>query len=219
MIKQIPVNKLLAEALGTFCIVFLGTGAIVVNQMTGGSITHLGVAMAFGLVVMVMIYAFGDVSGAHLNPAVSVAFALAGRFPGRDVAGYAAAQTVGAFAGTILVRVIFPESPTLGGTAPSGSALQSFVLEVALAFLLMLVILSVSSGSKEKGVMAGVAVGGMIALEAVFAGPISGASMNPVRSLAPAVVGWRWDGLWIYLIAPMVGMALAVPCSLVVNRR
>jgi len=206
------MNKLLAESLGTFCLVFAGTGAIVVNQSTGGTVTHVGVALTFGLVVMAMIYAFGDVSGAHLNPAVSVAFVLARRFPVRELPGYVAAQLVGAFTASALLRVLFPANETLGATLPAGSVWQSLVLEVVLTFMLMLVILSVSSGPKEKGIMAGIAVGGVVGLEALFAGPISGASMNPARSLAPAVVSGHVEMVWVYLLAPVVGAALAVPC-------
>jgi len=205
------VNRLLAEAIGTFCLVFAGTGAIIVNQTTGGTITHVGVALTFGLVVMAMIYALGDVSGAHLNPAVSVGFVLARRFPARELPGYVAAQVAGAFAASGLLRILFPTSETLGATIPSGSAWQSLVLEVVLTFILMLVILSVSSGPKEKGIMAGIAVGGVVGLEAMFAGPICGASMNPARSLAPAAVSGHIGALWVYLVAPMAGAMLAVP--------
>lgn len=205
------MNRLLAEAIGTFCLVFAGTGAIIVNQTTGGTITHVGVALTFGLVVMAMIYALGDVSGAHLNPAVSVGFVLARRFPARELPGYVAAQVAGAFAASGLLRILFPTSETLGATIPSGSAWQSLVLEVVLTFILMLVILSVSSGPKEKGIMAGIAVGGVVGLEAMFAGPICGASMNPARSLAPAAVSGHIGALWVYLVAPMAGAMLAVP--------
>ncbi len=206
------MNRLFAEALGTFCLVFTGTGAIVVNQTTGGTVTHVGVALTFGLVVMAMIYALGDVSGAHLNPAVSIGFVLARRFPARELPQYVLAQVVGAFAASLLLRVLFPASETLGATVPAGSVLQSFILEVVLTFILMLVILSVSSGPKETGIMAGIAVGGVVGLEAMFAGPICGASMNPARSLAPAVVSGHIGTVWVYLAAPVVGAALAVPC-------
>lgn len=211
------MRRLLAEALGTFCLVFAGTGAIVVDQSTGGSITHAGVALTFGLVVMAMIYTFGDVSGAHLNPAVSVAFALSGRFAPRDGPGYVVAQVLGALAASALLRVLFPGSSTLGATLPAGSAWQALVLEAVLTFILMLVILSVSSGPKERGIMAGIAVGGVVGLEAMFAGPVSGASMNPARSLAPAVVSGHVGSLWVYLLAPVVGAAAAVPCGLVMG--
>lgn len=213
------MNKLLAESLGTFCLVFAGTGAIVVNQTTGGTVTHVGVALTFGLVVMAMIYAFGDVSGAHLNPAVSIGFVLARRFPARELPRYVLAQVVGAFAASALLRVLFPANDTLGTTLPAGSVWQSLILEVVLTFILMLVILSVSSGPKEKGIMAGIAIGGVVGLEAMFAGPICGASMNPARSLAPAAVSGNVDTLWIYLVAPVLGAALAVPCSRILEAR
>jgi len=206
------MNRLFSEALGTFCLVFAGCGAIIVNQATGGTVTHVGIALTFGLVVMAMIYALGDVSGAHLNPAVSIGFVLAGRFPVRDLPRYVLAQAAGAFAASALLRVLFPSSDTLGATLPAGLAWKSFVLEVVLTFILMIVILAVSSGPKEKGIMAGIAIGGIIGLEALFAGPICGASMNPVRSLAPAVVSGNVSNLWVYLAAPTIGATIAVPC-------
>ncbi len=204
-------KKYLAEFLGTFALVFAGTGAIVINSVTGGTIGHAGIALTFGLVVLAMIYTFGDISGAHLNPAVSTAFALAGRFPWREVPGFIAAQVAGAFLASALLRCLFTAEPKLGATLPAGSSGQSFALELVLTFLLMLVILSVSTGSKEKGITAGIAVGSVIALEAMFAGPICGASMNPARSLAPAVVSGNWQHLWLYLVAPTLGALCAVP--------
>ncbi len=209
-------RRLLAEFLGTFALVFAGTGAIVVNQVAGGAITHPGIALTFGLVVLAMIHTFGDVSGAHLNPAVTTAFASAGRFPWREVPGYVLAQVAGALGASGTLRLLFPEHATLGATLPLGSEMQSFVLEAILTFLLMLVILSVSTGAKEKGITAGIAIGAVITLEAMFAGPICGASMNPARSLAPALVSGHLEHLWIYLAAPMLGALAAVPmCCLV----
>lgn len=205
------MKKLLAELLGTFTLVFAGTGAIVINHASGGVIGHAGIALTFGLVVLAMIYTFGDVSGAHLNPAVTMAFAGAGRFPWREVPGYVLAQVAGGFGASGLLRVLFPNDATLGATLPSGTVSQSFILEVVLTAILMLTILSVSTGAKEKGVTAGIAIGAVIALEAMFAGPISGASMNPLRSLAPAVVSGHTDHLWAYLTAPLAGAFLAVP--------
>lgn len=204
------MKKLFAEFLGTFALLFAGTGAIVINAQTG-AVTHPGIAITFGLIVMAMIYAFGDVSGAHLNPAVTTAFAAAGRFPWGEVPGYLAAQSAGAFAASGLLRVLFPADATLGATLPSGTAMQSFILEIVLTFILMLVILSVSTGAKEKGITAGIAIGGVIALEAMFAGPICGASMNPIRSIAPAVVAGRVEHLWVYLAGPVIGALLAIP--------
>jgi aquaporin Z len=191
--------------------VFAGTGAIVINQTSNGAITHAGIALTFGLIVLAMIYAFGDVSGAHLNPAVTTAFAAARRFPWREVPAYVTSQTAGALTASALLRLLFPANATLGATLPAGAAWQSFVLEIVLTFLLMLVILSVSTGAKEKGITAGIAVGSVIALEAMFAGPICGASMNPARSLAPALVSGHLEHLWVYLLAPALGALLAVP--------
>jgi aquaporin Z len=210
------MRKLLSEFIGTFALVFAGTGAIVINQASGGAITHPGIALTFGLIVLAMIYTFGDVSGAHFNPAVTTAFAAAGRFPWREVPGFVLAQLGGAFAASALLHFLFPSDKLLGSTLPAGSPMQSFVLEIVLTFLLMLVILSVSTGAKEKGITAGIAIGAVIALEAMFAGPICGASMNPARSLAPAVVSANLQHLWVYLAGPLLGALLAVPlCSLI----
>jgi aquaporin NIP len=199
-----------AEFFGTFALVFAGTGAITINDVSGGVITHVGIALTFGLVVLAMIYAVGDVSGAHLNPAVTLAFWVAGRFPARGILPYLGAQFGGAVAASALLRFLFPTHPTLGATWPTGTVAQSFVLEVVLTFILMLVILNVSTGAKEKGITAGIAVGAVIALEAMFAGPICGASMNPVRSFAPALVTFQFKHQWIYLVAPTLGALLAV---------
>jgi aquaporin Z len=205
------MKALFAEFMGTFCLVFAGTGAIVINGLSQGAITHAGVALTFGLIVLAMIYTLGDVSGAHLNPAVSIAFATAGRFAWRRVPAYAGAQLAGAFLASGILRWLFPAHPKLGATLPAGPPLQSFVLEVILTAMLMFVILGVSTGAKEKGITAGIAVGAVITLEAMFAGPISGASMNPARSLAPAVVGGHLEHLWLYVTAPVLGALLAVP--------
>jgi len=204
-------GRMFAELVGTFALVFAGTGAIVVDETSGGAITHVGVALTFGLVVMGMIYAFGELSGAHLNPAVTLGFVAARRFEARQAAAYIAAQFAGALLASGLLALLFRGHATLGATQPSGPAWQSFVLEVALTWLLMLVILRVSSGAKESGVMAGAAVGAVVALEALFAGPISGASMNPARSLAPALVSGELHYVAIYLSAPVLGALLAVP--------
>jgi aquaporin NIP len=203
-------RRLVAELFGTFALVFAGTGAIVVNAASGGQVTHVGVALTFGLIVLAMVYALGDVSGAHLNPAVTVGFTIAGRFPAREIVPYVLAQCAGAFLASGALRFLFPDHPNLGATLPAGAALQSFVLEVILTLLLMFVALSVATGAKERGLMAGVAMGGVVALEALFAGPVCGASMNPARSLAPAVVSGNLEHLWVYLAAPALGACLAV---------
>ncbi len=203
------MKKHFAEAIGTFALVFCGTGAIIIDEQTHGAVTHVGVAITFGFIVMAMIYTFGPVSGAHLNPAVTLAFALAGRMDMKYLLPFMSSQLAGAFAATLLLKFLFPASLNLGSTLPAGSSIQSFILEIILSYLLMLVILQVSHGSKETGMMAGLAVGATVLLEAMFAGPISGASMNPARSLAPGIVSGNMNTLWIYVTAPLSGAILA----------
>jgi aquaporin Z len=204
------MKKLAAEFFGTFTLVFAGTGAIVINDISQGAVTHVGIALTFGLAVMTVIYAVGDISGAHLNPAVTVAFWRAGRFPGVCVSTYVLSQCLGALTASAILRLLFLTHPSLGTTQPSGPAWQSFILEFVLAWFLMFVILNVSTGAKEKGITAGIAVGGVIGLEALFAGPVCGASMNPARSLGPALVSAQVDDLWIYLLAPVLGTLAGV---------
>lgn len=205
------MRKCLAEGAGTFVLVFAGTGAMVVDRVTGGGVTHVGVAITFGLVVMAMIYTVGEASGAHLNPAVTLGFLFAGRFEAKRVLPYWVSQLIGALLASLCLRFLFGAENGLGATLPRGTATQAFMLEVVLAAILMFVILGVSTGSKEVGTMAAIAIGGVVALEALFAGPICGASMNPARSLAPALVGGHLDAVWVYLTAPFLGVALAVP--------
>ncbi len=205
------MKKLAAEFIGTLALVFAGTGAIIVNDLSGGAITHVGVSLTFGLIVLAMIYTLGDVSGAHLNPAVTLGFFLARRFPARRVLPYISSQIAGAIVASLCLHLLFFQHETLGATRPSGSNLQSFVLEIILTGILMFVILNVSTQASEKGIAAGLAIGSVIALEALFGGPISGASMNPARSLAPALVSTQFSGLWIYLTAPLIGASVAVP--------
>jgi len=193
--------------------IFAGTGAIVIDQVFGGTITHLGVALTWGLIVMVMIYTFGDLSGAHMNPAVSIGFHVAGRFPRRELLPYIGAQIAGAIFASLTLRLLIPGNPLLGATLPAGPALQSFLLEFLLTAILMLVIMNVSHGAKEKGITAGIAVGATIGLEALFAGPVCGASMNPARSLAPAIVSGHLEHLLIYLTAPVLGALAGVMLS------
>ena len=200
----------LAEALGTFMIVFTGTGAIVIDETTVGSVTHIGISLTFGLIVLAMIYALGDISGAHLNPAVTIGFWASRRFPGVKVIPYILSQCAGAIAASVLLHILFPENHNLGATNPVGSAARTFILEAIMTFLLMFVVLCVSAGSREKGIMAGIAVGSVIALEALFAGPISGASMNPARSLAPALVSGKLSNVWIYIMSTIIGSLFAV---------
>lgn len=207
-------KKAFAELLGTFIMVFCGCGAMTVNEITGGAITHVGVAITWGLVVMAMIYAFGHISGAHLNPAVTIGFAVAKKFKWKDVPLYLTAQTMGAFLAILVLWLLFPESSSFGHTYPAVgfSPYKAFIFELFLTFFLMLVILNVSIGSKEIGSMAAIAVGGVILLEAMFAGPMTKASMNPARSLAPAFVSGNLEHLWLYLTAPIIGAILAVFC-------
>jgi aquaporin Z len=213
------MKKLCAESIGTFGLVFAGTGAIVINEASHGAITHVGIALTFGLIILAMIYTFGDISGAHFNPAVTIGFWAARRLPGRDVAPYIASQCLGALLASATLRLLFPDNVLLGATMPAGSELQSFVLEIILTFFLMLTILNVSTGAKEKGITAGIAVGSVIALEALFAGPISGASMNPARSFAPALVSFHPEHLWLYIAAPILGACLAMPACRCVREK
>lgn len=205
------MNRYIAEAFGTFALVFAGCGAIVVDQTYGGVLGHTGISLVFGLVVMAMIYAVGNISGAHINPAVTLGFLFAGRLQAREVLPYISCQLAGAVVAALLLRLLFPEHGTLGATLPSGSMLQALVMEIVLSFLLMFVILNVSTGHMEKGIMAGVAVGGTVAFEAMIGGPVSGASMNPARSLGPALISGQLQGWWIYIVGPVVGMFLAYP--------
>lgn len=205
------MKKYFAEFFGTFALVFAGCGAIITNQINPGSVTNVGVSLTFGFVVMAMIYSLGDVSGAHFNPAVSFGFWRAGRLSFKEMNMYALSQLMGAILAATLLRFLFPQNQTLGATFPAaGFLVQSFVLEVVMTCFLMFVILSVSTGAKEKGLMAGLAIGVTVALEAMFGGPISGASMNPARSLGPALLSGHLEYLWIYLTAPFVGSFLAV---------
>ena len=203
-------KKYAAEFIGTFGLVFAGTGAIVINDVTGGAVTNVGIGLTFGLIVLAMIYAIGDVSGAHLNPAVTLGFFAAHRLEAKMILPYVLSQVSGALAASLLLRGLFPQHLTLGSTAPAGPALQSLILEIVLTAFLMFVILNVSEGAKERGITAGIAIGSVIALEALFAGPICGASMNPARSFAPAVVSQHLGNLWIYVVAPITGALIAV---------
>jgi aquaporin NIP len=207
------MKKGIAELIGTFALVFCGTGAIVIDQVSGGAVTHVGVSITFGLIVLAMIYSLGDISGAHLNPAVSLAFAAANRIDFNEAVKYMLFQFLGAFLASLSLRLMFPQIQNMGVTIPSGSDMQSFILETILTFFLMFVILNVSTGAKEKGITAGIAVASVVGLEAMFAGPICGASMNPARSIAPAVFSGNLDWIyrqWIYLTAPFLGALIAV---------
>lgn len=208
--SQSLYRLLLAECLGTFMLVLAGTGAIIVNDVYGDVITHIGIAAAFGLVVLAVIYTYGETSGAHINPAVTLAFWVANRFPGRWVVPYVISQCVGALLASSLWFFYFPQHETLGSTIPSIGLLQAFLLEFILTWWLMTVILGVSEGAKEKGLVAGIVIGGVVALEATFAGPLTGASMNPARSVGPAVISGQTTELWIFIFATSLGAVLAV---------
>jgi aquaporin NIP len=213
------LRKSVSEILGTFALVFCGTGAIVIDKFTGGAVSHVGVSVTFGLIVMAMIYGLGEISGAHLNPAVSIAFTLAGRLPAKALAPYIASQVTGALLASIVLKLLFPSDQLLGATLPAGSPWQSFVLELLLTYFLMIVIINVATGPKEQGLFAGIAIGSVILLEAMFAGPICGASMNPARSLAPAIVSGHIEHLWVYLTAPVIGAVLAIPTCTYLNAK
>jgi aquaporin Z len=205
------MRRSLSEFLATFILMFCGTGAVVANGFSGGSVTPMGISIVFGALVMAIIYAFGPISGAHINPAVTLAFAVTGSFAWKDVLPYIISQCLGAIAASLLLIALFPDDTTsLGATVPSIGIWQSFVLEVMLTFMLMLVILLLSTGAKETGIMAGLAIGMFVMLEALFAGSLTGASMNPARSLAPALVSGNVEHLWLYLAAPTSGALLAV---------
>jgi aquaporin NIP len=207
MTSSVP-QRLLAEAIGTFALVFAGCGAIMVDAGTG-ALGHVGVAISFGLVIMVMISALGHVSGAHFNPAVTLGFALGRHFPARLVAPYWAAQLLGGVVAALVLRGSLGLIGGLGATTPSGSDRQAFLWELVLTAFLMLVILAVATDTRAQGQLAAIAIGATVGLDAMFGGPITGASMNPARSLAPAIAGGPTDGLWVYLAAPVAGAALA----------
>lgn len=204
-------NIYIAETIGTFALVFAGCGAIIVNDLFGAQLGHTGVSMVFGLVVMAMIYSIGNISGAHINPAVTLGFFFAGRIKKEEILPYIISQLVGSVLAAGLLKALFFTHDSLGATLPSGGIVIAFLLEIVLSFFLMFVILNVSTGHMEKGIMAGVAIGGTIAFEALMGGPVSGASMNPARSLGPALLSGNLDTLWIYIIAPIIGVWLAHP--------
>jgi len=202
------LRSLVAEAVGTFALVFAGCGAIMVDARTH-ALGHVGVAISFGLVIMVMIYAVGHVSGAHLNPSVTFAFALTRHFPWPRVGLYWAAQLAGGLAAALVLRASLGTVAHVGATLPSGSAGQAFLWEAVLTFLLMFVIMAVATDTRAVGEAAAIAIGGTVGLDAMFGGPITGASMNPARSLAPAIASGDYSSLWVYLAAPLVGAAVA----------
>jgi MIP family channel proteins len=206
------LRRTASEFIGTFGLVFAGTGAIVIDGVSGGIVTHLGVGITFGLAVAVMIYAIGHISGAHINPAVTLGFALVRHFPWRNVPPYWLAQIAGATAASLALRWMFGTAGDLGMTTPAGSAVQALGLEVILSFFLMFVIMAVATDVRAEGQGAAIAIGATVGMMAIFAGPISGASMNPARSFGPALAMLEFSSLWIYGVAPVAGMALAAAC-------
>jgi aquaporin Z len=202
------MKRYVAESIATFFLIFCGTGAMVINTETG-VITHTGVSAAWGLIVMIMIFTFGRISGAHMNPAVTVSLALVKLHPSREIVPYLFAQLIGAFAASLSLQQLFPDNELLGASLPQGSEMQSFILEFILTFMLMIVILMTSQGRKFEQYFAPVVIGATIGLEALYAGPISNASMNPFRSLAPAVVSGHIEHLWLYLISTTLGALAA----------
>mgnify|MGYP005989800455 FL=1 len=210
------MKKYIAEFIGTFILIFCGTGAMTINEVTGGDVTHVGIGITWGFAVIAIIYAFGEISGAHINPAVTIGFAYAKKFAWKEVPKYITAQILGAFAASAILLFLFPESELLGSTIPKVDVWRAFVLELLLTFFLMVTIINVSTGSKEIGTTAAIAIGGMVMIEALFAGPITNASMNPARSLAPNIISGNNEHLWLYIMAPVLGALLAViSCKLV----
>ena len=204
-------RRALMEAIGAFAIVFAGCGAIVVDAANDGVLGAVGVSLVFGLIVMVMIYAGGHLSGAHYNPAVTVAFALARHFPPREGAVYVAAQLAGGAAGALLLLAAWPDAPAdLGATVPSVGVGAALLYEVVLTAFLMLVITAVATDTRAIGAAAAIAIGGTVGLDALFGGPVTGASMNPARSLGPALASGQWTDAWIYVIGPLAGAAVGV---------
>lgn len=200
----------IAEGIGTFGLVFAGCGAIMIDGLSKGQISHLGVGLVFGLIITVMIYAFGHMSGAHFNPAVTLAFVLVRHFPIKQLIGYWFAQLTGASLAALCLRLLLGNVSSLGTTLPAGSggAWQSFGLETILTFFLMIVIMAMATDTRAVGQAAALAIGATVALEAIFAGPICGASMNPARSLGPALISWTWTAQWVYIAGPFLGAGI-----------
>ena len=201
--------------------VFCGCGAMTIDEITSGAVSHVGVAITWGLIVVAMIYAFGEISGAHFNPAVTIGFAVAKKFSWKDVPSYILFQIIGAFFAIGILWVLFPESQSFGHTYPADGfePYKAFILELLLTFFLMLTIINIVNGSKINAPVAGLVIGFVILLEAMFAGPMTKASMNPARSVAPAVISWQLKHLWLYIIAPIFGAILAVfSCRLVKDK-
>lgn len=208
--NKLIFKQYLAEFIGTYFLLFFGTGAMVVNQVYGGVIGHFGVAFAWGIVVIAMIYALGEKSGAHINPAVTISFLVLKKISLKKSTGYIISQILGAIFASFTLRFMFPEATTMGETIPVESWQQAFVMEFILSFFLMFVIINVATGSKEQGIIAGFAIGFAVLICALVGGPISVASMNPARSIAPAIAIGNYSHLWMYIVSPIIGMLSAV---------
>lgn len=202
------MKKYIAECIGTFALVFFGTGSVIVNQQTDGSLGLIGISAVFGIIIIAMIYIFGSISGTHINPAVTISLAIGKLMPKNEVVGYLVAQVLGAFLASGLLFLLFPNTQTLGETLPSGSVMQSFVIEILVTFFLMLTILGVTS-KIESSPFAGFTIGIFVIGGILLAGPISGGSFNPARSLAPAILAGKTTHLWLYLVAPTLGAIIA----------
>lgn len=203
------LKKSVAEFIGTFGLVFAGTGAIMINDITGGAVTHVGVGLTFGSIIAVMIFATGHISGAHINPAVTLGFAITKHLPWKLVPYYLSSQIAGAISASVVLLLLLGDVAELGATIPAGTNVQAFFIEILLTFFLMFVIMSVATDIRSVGQIAAIAIGATVGLEAIFAGPITGASMNPARSLGPAIVGWTWASQWVYVLAPVIGATAA----------
>lgn len=202
-------RRALAEGLAAFALVFAGCGAIVADASYGGALGAVGVALVFGLIIMVMVYATGHLSGAHINPAVTVAFTLTRHFPSRDAVAYVAAQLAGAVLGALLLLAVWPDQPAgLGATVPSIGVGSALAYEVVLTAFLMFVIMAVATDTRAVGAAAAIAIGGTVGLDALFGGPVTGASMNPARSFGPALASGEWTDFWLYVAGPLLGAAL-----------
>lgn len=206
MIKR----EYIAELVGSYALIFCGTGAIIINDVSNGAVSHLGVAIVFGAIVMIVIHTFGKLSGAHINPAVTISLWLTKKVNNKIVVPYIISQLIGATLASATLLLLFPGHDTLGSTVPAGSILQSFILEILLSFFLMFVILN-SISNQQSVFAAGVTIGTVVMLEALFAGPITGASMNPARSIGPALISGTTQCLWLYIVAPILGMLLSIP--------
>jgi aquaporin Z len=202
------MKKYLSEFIGTFLLVFCGTGAIVIDEVTNGAVGHIGIGITFGLIVTVVILAFDNISGAHINPAATITFSLLKKLERKWAVGYILAQISGAILASLLMKLLFPSNQNLGATTPHGLWITTFILEIILTYILMLIVIMVSQSADYKK-FTPIATGATVMLEAIFAGPITGASMNPARSIGPALVSLNITSLWIYITSPLIGAVLA----------